>query len=934
MITNGQKTSLLVQSQLPAFIRDNPDYNNFVYFIEAYYEWLEQNNNTLDRTKNLLSYKDVDQTTDEFIKYYVNDFLPNFPNNTLINKQTAIKVARQLYQNKGTPSSYQFLFRVLYNSDFEIFYTKDSVLKASDGIWYVAKSLKLASLEPALMNIQNYRLFGETTKSIATVENSVKSSTKTEVFISNIERLFQSGEFVRVVDNRNQDVYFLNGVAVPSTTPGAHIVRAKIVGQISQVKIGSAAVDRGLFYEVGDPVIIYGGLNSANGHGAIAEVGSITTGSIQNINLLSGGYGYSLYPNTVLEITNAPTAQAIVASIDPSTANSAVLTYIPSDEISLKENIRLGNSNFFFANVVLSDINTTLINAFSFQTLTTYPISSVLVLNGGGGISKKPVVTAISTITDEAGNTSNLADLGMLAPIQIKEGGHGYRVNDVIKFTGGSGYGAYANVTSVNSNGSITTITYVKGTLPYPAGGMGYVLSSLPNVAVYSSNTQAYGANISVPGIIGSGASFDVVVDRIGSVTTINLLDQGEDYISTPNVSLRIQDIVVSNVVVAYLPENGDVVYQGANVAIPTYHATINSISLLAANSNPQYSLWNLRVFEYNSNPNPTQKLSIIGRPEINMVMANVAYQPLPSVPSVYNQYGVRNYGNALAKANASFLNGLVLSPGHYLSSRGQLSSFDVLQSTDYNNFTYQITVQKEISKYKNVLLSLLHPTGLKMIGRYGLYANGTLTSTYTQDTFTGYPLSHYTDDTMSGAIMTADFENTSNNIIQLTNLNGANLANIFHIDPINPKNSSVIQILPPNGPYVSSDVIAYDTVANTVIVRENTILSYNGVAVIEAFAYTNTINILSLTGAYDLMNNGVYSDPNNPLKDIVYVGDTILIDNNDPQVVTAIDYNTGNGIIYVANTWAVDAYPYGYLSVNRTFNTNKVSIFTNADVS
>jgi hypothetical protein len=354
----------------------------------------------------------------------------------------------------------------------------------------------------------------------------------------------------------------------------------------------------------------------------------------------------------------------------------------------------------------------------------------------------------------------------------------------------------------------------------------------------------------------------------------------------------------------------------------------------LAANSNPEYSLWNLRVFEYNSNPNPTQTLSVAGRPEINLVMANTAYQPIPTVPSVYNQYGVRNFGNALAKANASFLNGLVLSPGAYLSSQGLLSSFDVLQSSDYNNFTYQITVQKEISKYKNVLLSLLHPTGMKLIGRYGLYSANSLNSTFSQDTFTGYPLSHFTEDTMSGAIMTADFANTSNNVIQLTNLNGANLANIFHVNSINPKNSSIIQITPPNGPYVRSDVIAYDTVANTVTVRENTILSYDGVAVIQAFAGTNTINILSLTGSYSLMNNGVYSDPNYPLKDIVYVGDTILIDNNDPQVVTAIDYTTANGIIYVADNWAVDAYPYGYLSVNRTFNTNQVSIFTNADVS
>jgi hypothetical protein len=217
--------------------------------MQAYYEWMEQEGKVTNRAKNLLNYKDIDTTTEEFIDYFTNDFLPYFPQDILVDKYKAIKIAKELYQTKGIPASYQFLFRLLYNTDIEIFYTKDAVLKASAGSWYVAKSLKLNSLDTNLLNINNLRLFGETTKSIATVENSIISGTKTEVFISNIERLFQSGEFVRVVDNYNQDVLF-----------GGQPLRAKIVGQISQVRIDSN--NRGLLYEVGDPVVVYNGLTS------------------------------------------------------------------------------------------------------------------------------------------------------------------------------------------------------------------------------------------------------------------------------------------------------------------------------------------------------------------------------------------------------------------------------------------------------------------------------------------------------------------------------------------------------------------------------------------------------------------------------------------------------------------------------------------------
>lgn len=384
MISSSQKTSLLIPSQLPAFIRDDPDYANFVAFLQAYYEWLEEDGNVLDASKNLLTYDDIDTTSAEFIDYFTNQFLPYFPKDALITPQKAIKVARQLYQAKGTPASYKFLFRVLYNSDFDYFYTGDSVLKASDGTWYVAKSLKLATTDSNFLNIANYRLFGETSQSIATVENAVRSGTKTEVFISNIERLFQSGETVRVVDNANQTVLF-NGQ--PLT--------AKVVGQISQVNIDPN--NRGLLYQVGDPVIVYNGLNSntANPVGATAQVGSTTTGSITSIATVTGGFGYTNSPNTIINITNAPGATAIVGGLSPN-ANTASLITLPIDTIGLKHTISIGAAAYHFANNDTANANTTLQQALSFASFYGYPITSVVVTNGGGGITQTPSVSAVS----------------------------------------------------------------------------------------------------------------------------------------------------------------------------------------------------------------------------------------------------------------------------------------------------------------------------------------------------------------------------------------------------------------------------------------------------------------------------------------------------------------------------------------------------------
>jgi hypothetical protein len=172
MIPNNFKTSLLIPEELPGFIKNDESYGNFVLFLQAYYEWLEENDNLLDRSANLLNYIDIDRTTNEFLEYFLNDFLPYFPDDALVDKRLAVKIAKQLYQSKGTPSSYKFLFKILYNSDFDVFYTKDFVLRASDGSWSTFKTVSLQSLDPGFLKTKNYRLFGEISKSFATIENA------------------------------------------------------------------------------------------------------------------------------------------------------------------------------------------------------------------------------------------------------------------------------------------------------------------------------------------------------------------------------------------------------------------------------------------------------------------------------------------------------------------------------------------------------------------------------------------------------------------------------------------------------------------------------------------------------------------------------------------------------------------------------------------
>jgi len=918
MIYNDKKTSLLVDQQLPGFVRDNPDYANFSLFVKAYYEWLELSNaansavtttsssgqGVTYATKNLITYKDIDSTIDGFIDYFNNEFLPFFPKDSLLNKQQAVKVAKQLYQTKGTPASYQFLFRILFNSDFDVFYTKDAVFKPSDGVWYVAKSLKLATNSANFRNINQYRLFGETSQSLATIENSILVGNKTEVFISNVERLFQSGEYVRIIDEQNQDVLV-----------GGQPLRAKVVGQISTISIDKN--NRGLTYSVGDPVIVYGGMESVYDHGAVARVSDTTKGSIKSIKVNSGGYGYTADPqSTISFIGNVGTAKAVVATLDPTQSKRANATFLPTDTLGMAWTTKVDATNYnFLATHVTANANTTLADALKFTSFETYPLGSVIVTNSGGGITKIPTAEAHSLYykENETDPSGELSALGILAPIQVINGGLGYVANDTIILSGGSGYGAFANVTSVSANGAILNVAYVyDSTQIYPLGGMGYKQKDIVTATVESANNDASGASLFVPGILGEGAKFTIDVDRAGSVTTIEVLDQGEDYISTPKISLKVQDILVSNVSIQNPPKIGDVVFQGANINVAVYTATVNSISLLQPFNDPSQSLYNLRVFEYNSNPDTTQSLTIDKLAgQINMVMANTSYG------DVYNQYGYKNYGDGAAKASAKFLNGLVVSQGQYLNQQGQPSSFSVLQSEKYNNYTYEITVSKEIEKYRSVLLNLLHPSGTNVLGRMVERINVKYNKTLQEALYKGRPF-YATEggigQTGATATMVATFDNPSNNVIQFNNIPpSVNLAEV-----ILPQTFIDLQT---NRINVHSRIVSVDYVNNKVTVMANTWLAFANVATVVAEAGSNTINITSITGAYDLVNNGKYSNTMYPLMDIVKTGDRILIANNTVMTVESVDYTTGNGVIHLTSNLTNAAN--SLLSVNHTLLAN-----------
>lgn len=770
------KLSTIVESQLPQFIRD--EHPTFVEFMEKYYEFLEQPGNPIYELKKFEDNYDVDETRSTLLQYFKNKILPSFPDKSELSTERILKSARDFYTKKGSPDSFKFLFKVLYGQELEIFFPKLQILKASDGKWVLPQAFRL-TLSPANLGVdvnllEKRKGFGSLSRASCIIEHAVRTIDKgtnreiVEVYISSLNRLFQNGELLEIeyIDE--------NGAT--------QVFAEKIIGALSNIRINPRR--RGTKYKTGDPVVINGGLDelSETKVKAVAVVGNVTTGSIDAVTTLRGGYGHRLFPNSLIDVisANGIGANLIVTGVD--TGNLITINY-NTDSLLYKVNEVLSAGNYDFDNVLNANINTTLQSAFTFESINLYPISQVTLINGGSFFDVEPSLDVIPlydsdystfegvdglivltpgnfnsynnvnssikfagsayawstqddfylgwrilvekhfrTITRYDGATKTafldrsfeknvtpfniltkniyldprpvISDMGRIAAIEILNGGTGYdSANDSIFFIG-TGYSGAATFT-VNGTGSISSITITNRGEGYPLAPEVYVNSSTGTGAIL----KAY--------LFGEGEDFDVITGEIGQIQDIVLINRGSDYISTPNVSLKIYDLNVSPILDSEIILENDIAYQGIDLANSTFRGIVDSYY-------PSNNI--IRIFNFSGAPTVGQNLVITRE------SSGVNVNTLVSTANVNGNLYPRLYGDGRARANAEFLNGLIRYNGFYLNTDGHISSDKRLQDSEkYHNFSYSLSSEIGLDVYEKTVKDTLHPTGAKLLAIHNI---------------------------------------------------------------------------------------------------------------------------------------------------------------------------------------------------------------------
>ena len=195
------KLSTLVENQFPEFYKEEGP--KFLAFVKAYYQYLETTGKQQDVQRNLQSYKDIDTTLDEYIKYFRSELMAEIPNDAFADKRLLAKRIKDLYTTKGTIDSYKLLFKILYDEDVEVNFPADQMLKVSDGDFRIDRYL-VTHHDPKAFTLIGKTIKGTDSQAEALVEDVKRIVARgrdiDQILLSNVKGTFNHLETIKRTD--------------------------------------------------------------------------------------------------------------------------------------------------------------------------------------------------------------------------------------------------------------------------------------------------------------------------------------------------------------------------------------------------------------------------------------------------------------------------------------------------------------------------------------------------------------------------------------------------------------------------------------------------------------------------------------------------------------------------------------------------------------
>lgn len=269
------KLSKLVPSQLPEYVRN--DFQTFIAFATAYYQFLEQDQGAQELLQNIFNYNDIDNTIDSFIEYFKNYYTPYTPDLPYIDDRALVKNIKNFYSNKGDEKSFILLLQLLLNKSAEFDYPGKYVLIASDGKWKqeVSVFVKILIGDSDLPLGKNMRVVAD-----GIFKDNIVVKKKNPVI-----------ETVGSVDFLSTDKfeYIFDDVNKASIAVGDLIETTGFVGEIIATTTELNIIDGGSNFKVGQTFRLLNG----NGNRSVIRIVEVDSdGGIVRLEYIQYGLGY------------------------------------------------------------------------------------------------------------------------------------------------------------------------------------------------------------------------------------------------------------------------------------------------------------------------------------------------------------------------------------------------------------------------------------------------------------------------------------------------------------------------------------------------------------------------------------------------------------------------------------------------------------------
>lgn len=700
-----QYISNFVENQFPQFYKE--DGENFILFVKAYYEWMEDSwgqegdgyGGPIREARELLSYRDIDDTVIRFLEYFQKKYLYGIPFNVIVNKRFLLKHILDVYRSKGTIQCYKLLFKLIYNEDVDVYLPGKDVLRVSDGIWIEPKYLEVTDTDN-LNSLKGKVIVGLSSKTTAVVENVISEPINKNIvhklFITNMSP--KGGDFI--VGERIVDEVYQKDQTVIDVSP-------IIIGSLNTIDVYNSGVE----FNVGDVLKIVSkdvdtGDNISFGREGYLKVVSLFRGfGSLNFNLKSGGFGFAANANVfIYKSLSDVTGQG--AFFKPKLADTQSLVYNTDPLIGYLD-MPINSSSFGLPKNAAANSASTLESCLTFANNVFGRIASLTQVRTGNAYIAPANVFVRSVITSK-----NLSGTITYDTSNNRITGSGttfttiFANNDVMYLQSNSTSNTTFEIQVIKEVVSDTRVDL----WGYPENNStasavyGIAPSILPSQFAPTESVM-YRVDGTINGInekiIALNSSGNNIVEKVAVVSSGGGYVEGEDVMAYRYGIIHIPTVVKGGV--GY--SNGDaIIFQGGLSDSPARGYVLTDSNGTITSVNNSVGAW-----YGGSGYKVIPEMSIKTENGTDAVLSTsfIEYDTSTEIRGIVRKSGVgRGFG-------------------FWATNDGKLNEDKFIQdSYYYQDYSYELKVPVALDKYKEILYNTFHTSGTELFGNYSVLIN------------------------------------------------------------------------------------------------------------------------------------------------------------------------------------------------------------------